>query len=809
MTKKIISIAAAAVITAGCLSGMASAADLTSKSYTIDFGKNDAGVMSDNQPIITTYNDKDRDNSFKVSNVELSGATATIKTGLFGKTATDQSLEATRTNSDITKISQTRVPHAMNHSNATWYGQFDPGTKIKHSFSFAFGDKSTNSYQMYIQMQADNDGVSKATDGVNYKGVDHGTSTFFKMANGKLYFFGKELSEYGIIGDYNVYEEKWYKADVIFTVGSTTVKNNAVLYLDGKKVASADFSLSKTTIEPMYAVMSYSYQILAATNKDNKVIAPCLAHDGTALLNVSHYIDDISWTPYLDADYEHSPINLVSNDENAVVLNGAVVLTKSMTVGEIKNAISAGKATISIVSAVTGETLQNTDVVDEAMLKLTDASIGDIFYKIGKIMLYSEDFEADDGFIEGKPYKYWESFDLKNAPDAKPAIVENVGGKSGKSYAISTESILIPDKEGYKWLPVGDYVKGKKNVISHCADENAPLVIEAMFNNTQKDYVSSVMRIGYMIGGKQYEANSISVAANSVINCCGIDVAKAKKQGLWQKVALVIDPKTKTADIYLDGVKMNEKPQPVYKDSEGNIPEGKIDGISMLWLRTWSANTKQLDGYSAFDDIKIYNGYYDAEKDAATVSSINDDVTVENGIISIPAAYNPTTLKKALVMAEGTTVKFYTDATFTTECKAVLPITTGAWMAEYAPGGAIHYYQIVTPKGVSSFEVPKLYIDGIEVTELPVLAQEEKAGLQAVVEMNKWNDEDVTVCVLALYDEEGTMVDLATVGCSGTGYNRVELNLRDITSFEGITAKAFVWNSIEGLIPVGDMVEVK
>lgn len=789
MLKKFISTAAALSLCAALATMVSAELNYTNARPTdtqvVDFNEAEVGTISDASKINVQYlNDgAKRQNQHKYTKTAESGTTPEIKAGIFGKAADDKLLYAVKTDADANKTTSFRMEF-NGSANGSWLKGYAAGDKIKQSFQIAFDKNTTDAYTYSMQMTGTPDGQN----GTATVGVNNSFTTVFAASKSSIQFFNDKYAM-------NFLDSKWYNVEIVYTIGSSTVKNNAKLYIDGKYIGYCDFTLSKDTsvCVPMFGITQIRNNFVYSNGQKT-------LPNGNYQTGIGHYFDNMVWSGK-GSDFDYTEIVPVSNNSEIKVADGIVLLNGDVTAEDVKNAITAGDNAVSVVSAADGQELSGDASAEGAMLKITSDVSGDIFYKIGKnAMLYSEDFEAEDGFFAGQPYKYWESFNLENAPAAAPAIVENIGGKSGKSFVVNTDSTVSK----IDWTSVGSVTKGKKKVISHCADENTPLVIEAMFNNTQRDYVSSMIRIGYMIGGEQFEANSISVAANSVINCCGIDITKAKKQGLWQKVALVIDPKTLTADAYVDGAKMNEEPLTVIKN-----PAGELDGISTLWLRTWSANSKQLDGYSAFDDIKLYNGYYDAEKDAATVSSINDAVTVENGIISIPSAYNPTTLKKALAMAEGTTVKFYTDSTFTTECKTVLPITTGAWMAEYAPGGAIHYYQIVTPKGVSSFEVPKLYIDGIEVTGLPTLAEEEKAGLQAVMEMNKWNDEDVTACVLALYDEAGTMVDLATVRRGGTGYNRVELNIRDITSFEGITAKAFVWNSLEGLIPVADMVEAK
>ena len=789
MIKKFISTAAALSLCAALATTVSAELNYTNArptdTQTVDFNEAETGTVTNTSPITVKYTNDGavRIDQNKYDKVTESGTTPEIKAGVFGKTADDKLLYAPKTDGDASKTTSFRMEF-NGSANGSWLKGYAAGDKIKQSFQLAFDKNATDAYTYSMQITGTPDGQN-ATATVP---VNNGFTTVFASSKSNVQFFSKNYPM-------NFLDSKWYNVEIVYTVGSEKAKNSAKLYIDGKYIASAEFTLSKDTsiCVPMFGITQIRNNFVYPNGQ--KALP-----NGNYQTGIGHYFDNMVWSGK-GSDFAYNEIVPVSNNAAIKVADGIVILNGAATADDVKNAITAGDNTVTVVSATDGKELSGDASAEGAMLKITSSVSGDIFYKIGKsAMLYSEDFEAADGFAEGQPYKYWETFNLEYAPDSVPAIVENIGGKSGKSFAVKTDSTVSK----IEWTSVGSVTKGKKKVISHVADENTPLVIEAMFNNTQRDYVSSMLRVGYMIGGEQYEANSISVAANSVINCCNIDIAKAKKQGLWQKVALVIDPKTLTADIYLDGVKMNKEPQAVIKD-----PKGELDGISTMWLRTWSANTKLIDGYSAFDDIKIYNGYYDAEKDMPTVSSINDAVTVENGIISILATYNPTTLKKALSMADGTTVKFYTDSSFTTECKAVLPITTGAWMAEYAPGGSIHYYQIVTPKGVSSFETPKLYIDGIEVNELPELAEGEKAGLQAVMEMNKWNDEDETACVLALYDDAGTLVNLATVRRGGTGYNRVELNIRDITSFEGITVKAYVWNDLGGLVPVTDMVEIK
>lgn len=788
MFKKIISIAAALSLYAATAAMVSAELNYTNArptdTQTVDFNEAEIGTVT-NASLITVKYASDgavRTNQNKYDKVTESGTTPEIKAGVFGKTAEDKLLYAPRTNGDTSKTTSFRVEF-NGSANGSWIKGYAAGDKIKQSVQIAFDKNTPDAYTYNLQLTGTPDGQN-ATETV---GINNSSTTVFAAKKSSVIFFGTTYPM-------NLLDSKWYNVEIVYTVGSDTVKNNAKLYIDGKYIASADFTLNKdkTVCVPMFGITQIRNNI---TFVDGAKALP----DGSYATGIGHYFDNMVWSAK-GADFTYTEIIPISSSDAITVAEGAVILNETVTAADVKKAVTAGDNAVTVVSASDGTELSDDADPDGAMLKITSSVSGDIFYKIGRsVMLYSEDFESEDGFAEGNPYKYWESFTVESAPDSVPVMVENIGGKRGKSFAIKTESSVSP----ISWSAVGRTVKGKKNVISHCTDENTPLVFEMMFNNTQKDYVSSMVRLCYIVDGVQKEANSISVAANGSVTAgynTALEIGKAKKQGLWQKVALVIYPKTLTCDIYLDGVKKNDEPYPILASDV----TGKLEGISEIYLRTWSANAKQLDGYSAFDNMKIYYGNYDAEKDIATVASNNEAVTVENGIISIPATYNPTTLKKALTMAEGTTIKFYKDATFTTEYSSILPITTGTWMAEYAPNGAIHYYQIVTPAGKSDFLAPKIYIDGVECTELPTLADGETAGLQAVMEMNKWNDTDETVCVLALYNEAGVMVDAAVVRRSGTGYNRVELNLRDITSFEGITAKAYVWNS-NGLVPVADM----
>lgn len=796
MLKKIISITAALSLCAA-LAATASA-ELNynnarpTETQTVDFNDSPLGAVADNPTINIHYSGGAvRQNQNKYDKIESSGTTPVIKEGVFGKTAVDNILYAPRTDGDVSKADSFRMEY-NNTANGTWIKGYAEGDKIKQSFQIAFDEEVTNAYYYNVQVTGTVDGQNAtATIGIN-----NGYTTVFQAGQSSIQFFSKNYPMYFM-------PSKWYKVEIVYTVGSDTKKNNAKLYIDGEYIASADFTLSKdtNTCVPMYGVVQIRNNLVY---RNTNYIEKDPKHDAYPT-GVGHYFDDMIWAP-MGAAYEYSEIKPVSSNAAVTVTNGAVVLNGAVTAGDVKNAITAAGCTVSVVSKADGTELAADADAEGAMLKITSSVSGDIFYNIGKKLLFEESFEDADGFTEGKPYKHWDVFYSESDSSAAPMMVEKLGGKSGKSFAVNTETEM--NKTG--WTAVGRMEKTPVPLLVE--DAELPLVVELMVNNTQTDYVTGMLRLAYKVPGnnneKAIESNAITVNSNGGIGVghkAETGIGDANYQGQWNKVALVINPKTLTLDAYVNGEKRTKEPVAIL----GSDVTGTIDSITKIYLRTWTGNSKLLDGFTAFDDLKIYQGYYNPSEDAASIVSKDENVVVEKKIIRLAKNFNFTTLKNALEVPVGTTLALYSDDTYKTAYTSILPIQTGVWLVETTPGGAIHYYQIVTPTGKSNYEAPVILVDGIVVDELPAVAEGTTSTIQAVAEMNKFNDTNKTMLALAFYDAEGNLVDLEWGFPKNEGYNRIELNIREIESFEGLTVKAYIWNSVDGMVPVAAMNEVK
>ena len=792
MLKKFISITAALSMCAVAATTVSAELNYTNarttKTQTVSFDDSELGVVTTATPIWVHYAEKDgsglesRNNQFKYQKITESGTSPEIKEGMFGKTSEDRILYVPRTDGDSEKTTSARVELSTS-SNGAWTKGYTAGDKIKQSVQVAFDKNTPDAYTYNLQLTGTVDGQN-ATETV---GVANGSTTVFAAKKNSVIFFGTTYPM-------QLLDSKWYNVEIVYTVGSDSVKNRAELYVDGKYIASADFTLSKDkdVCVPMFGVMMTRNNI---TFVDGASALP----DGTYETGIGHYFDSLVWSP-VERDFEYTEIKPVSSNDKITVTNGAVVIDGGITAGAVKNAITAGGNTVAVVSAVDGSELSDDADADGAMLKITSNVSGDIFYKIGiGSMLYSEDFEEENGFSEGMPYKYWDSYVVEKASDAKAVIVSDIGGKKGKSFAINTESAMPTTA----WSAVARMEKTKKPFV---IDPNLPVVVEMMANNAGEDYVSAIVRLGFIVSGEKAESNAISVASNGNAGAASAsDLGKVNHQGQWNKVVVEIDPKTLTLDAYVNGVKKNEEPIALF----GSNVAGTIEQITKIYLRTWAANSLQLDGYTAFDDVKIYQGGYDALKDAASIESVNENVVIKGNIVNIPAAYNFTTLKNAIKTAEGTTLALYTDNTFKTAYAPILPIQTGAWLVETTKGGAIHYYQIVTPAGKSSYNAPKIYFDGIERDSVPEIPDGSTVSVAAVGKLNRFNKETAPVMVLAFYDKDGELVNIATGTGYRQGYNRIELNIRNVESLEGLTVKAFIWDDLDGMTPVAAMEEVK
>ncbi len=734
-------------------------AAVPTRSYTVRFDRNDAGSMANKQYLTAEFNDQAaRTNFMYVDKVGTSGsgAEAVITSSKFGKTAEDKFLRVTRTDVSTALKDALRIDR-NDSANGSWFKNYSAGTKIVQSFSAAFENNASNSYSFALQMTGTTDGEN-ATATV---GLNNGTATILKVLRGNLEFFGKKTA-------FTPISSKWYKFDIVYTVGSETEKNHADLYVDGKPVNSADFTLSKTgEIVPMYGVTLTRFLLLQPESSWWK-------SGGSAICDMSNYIDDISWTPK-GADYVYTQPELQCPPETAVIADGKIALNRDMTAAELRSVLTQENASIEIVSAADGTAVADDADTDGAVLRVTGGDAGTLYYSIGKNS-YSEDFEGEDSYSASELSKNFDTVDF--------GIAEDIGAKTGKSFKIDTNLTAA----NTSWQHIGTLVKN----VGVKAVDGMPIVAEAMYYGTQEDYEVNIIRLAFKgSSGKAYETNVLNSGANGSITAISVP-AGVQKQYRWNKAAFVIDPETMLADFYLNGVKMNEEPFSVVS---GAAEGEKIVSVEKLYLRTWMGSTLALSGYSAFDDVKVYVGEYDAAGDAAALASSDERFEVGSGYIRIPDGIFVNDLLSALSAENSKNIAVYQDISCEAAYLPFLPLGTGAYLAYETEGGAIHYYEIITESAAGSYEKPTVYIDGVAQTSLDGLEANENTFISAAARVNICRDSEGALLAIAIY-KDGTLDNVfMSEPQSSVGDSRMKCRITGTDSFENTQVKAFLWQA--------------
>ena len=282
MQKKFISVVAALSIGAAAATMVSAELNYTNARPTdtqvVDFNEAEIGSITNASTITVRYTNDGavRTNQNKYDKTAESGTSPEIKGGVFGKTADDKIFYAPRTNGDASKTTSMRVEF-NGSANGSWIKGYAEGDKIKQSVQIAFDKNTPDSYTYNLQLTGTIDGQnSTATVGIN-----NGSTTVFAAKKNSVIFFGKTYPM-------NLIDSKWYNVEIVYTVGSDSTKNNAKLYIDGKYIASADFTLSKdkTVCGPMFGITQIRNNI---TFVDGANALP----GGNFATGIGHYFDNM------------------------------------------------------------------------------------------------------------------------------------------------------------------------------------------------------------------------------------------------------------------------------------------------------------------------------------------------------------------------------------------------------------------------------------------------------------------------------------------------------------------------------------
>ena len=641
-----------------------------------------------------------------------------------------------------------------------------------------------------------------------------GSSTltdFIKISDGKLRFVG---TDYKV----NWTPNKWYNLEWVVEPGNgTDIKNKVTVYIDGKKIADADFDANKNTA---YSAMTGvgEFRMTLDNGLNGWGQQADFVKSGTRA-GFNMYIDDYSIRKTSDNTVE--PVTVTAQGITTGY-EGVLFIKNNETIGDMKAKVSVSGATCEYVSA-SGETLSDDKPAAGAYLKATAADATVYYYGIfDKIMWHQEDFESYD-VIANTAYK---GTVFNKAANTETSGAKNLAGKSGQAFAFDyTESSGVYSDTSFMDFNRGAAIPVEDNTVIEfsmyanpgiknglCVGAGAAYSYE--YTDAEGNTVTATdgmhdlvtMEKGHIYAGSSIDGNEICDA----------------KDGRWYKIALQLDPAAYTMDIYVNGelvktgVSLNKIDYVVENDvlvpvdrtlEKTGGAAATLKGISRLKLGgairgVGGENTGKL----AYDDIKFYAGSYDAAQDAADVVIKNYD-TSKKGVIKINSDeddLDKSEFLKNISLSDGVkSATLYDDATLSgSENIDENGVSDGCILAVETNSGTMHYYVIRDTAIAASTEFS--LFSGDEEVEKGASFAAGKYTLKATV--TKVDDEEENYTVILAVKKAGELVDLqfaqAALSEAGTVEIPVELN---VTDTDGITFEAYAWDTLSSMVAKRDM----
>lgn len=252
--------------------------------------------------------------------------------------------------------------------------------------------------------------------------------------------------------------------------------------------------------------------------------------------------------------------------------------------------------------------------------------------------------------------------------------------------------------------------------------------------------------------------------------------------GRWYKTAITVHSDG-SADYYLNGDLILEGEQLFAQPITEAIPRYKLTvGVN--------EGTEENPGraLAALDNIRWYGADY-AEygaEDQITITGKSLSVEESSGRILINGAAMPKAAFTNAIETDGE-MTIYTDNTFSAECGAVVP--EGAVVVLKSANGEVYKYFDVVNKA----SLPTQFGD--------VTIQRSGESVTATVSFSASSAQDA-VLMLAAY-EEGRLVNIGLDQVKGaTGENTLTCT---INALEQQSIKAFVWDSLDRLVPLKEV----
>ena len=501
--------------------------------------------------------------------------------------------------------------------------------------------------------------------------------------NGKIqYYDGSTNVEYC-----DAVPGRWYK----FAVSIDLTNKTADLYLNDEHIFTETTFLNSNNITTVSAVNLYFSAVA-----------------GTESCDMVYSFDDIR---FYKGAYNATSCNttLTANSEDVFCETDDSVTIyndeRSMNIDTFKSKLTVPEGatftvyTDSTLSAVETDDVSNGAVVCVQSADGTCVDYYDVTTDLYKKSLIDNDMEWDDFTANS-------GLEIKNGNLNGRLLYDNMeissnvtaaqGGRDGRAYVMT---LNYSDSTNAKSVYIDFLRTSSENTMTVEFSMRAP-----QFNvNTWRRLVLSV-KLNDGAGDISWEPILMSEVGNNIM-VNGYEngrVVGTWIPGHWYHFAVTIHMGSNTADFYINGDKVASEVVSGFENktiSKASRPMFGIVNIAADGETAFSGNI-------FYDDIKIYEGRYDAREEKAT---LNTTYKTDSDTIFLSEATAQETFRQNVSCSDsGAEIELYTDSNLATELSENV---TGRNMLLLKKGSMIKYYYI------ENFNTPVIKIDGVRTTE--------------------------------------------------------------------------------------------
>lgn len=457
---------------------------------------------------------------------------------------------------------------------------------------------------------------------------------------------------------------------------------------------------------------------------------------------------------YSDAENAYSYATELASD-TVIVDNGSKTIStldKNMSSEDLLKALRInGKATIAVVDAA--------DAVTDGTAKAVGNRLK-VYPEIGDAVYYAIN-------VNGAAYA---DIDFTNS------VFNNESGRYVLNDLRSIQFLEIDNSEIYSLTKETSFGGKKSNDSAYIlrgtnvGDVKEPYI--AMYPGLNKKvvfegeyYLDNTGLILQLYTKDRVDSKAIIDVKNNKI-LTGETVLGDYVDGAWIKLAIELDCDTNLANIYINGEKAGENIKVFDNDAEGLKGSGLFH-IRVMYDPYTSANDKPADFAGGIDNIKIYQGIYDADSEKTNLTGKTNSFVKMSAEGMEVTEFNKLLPEGAACIISGN--EGDTDYIF-----------PGCTAAVYAKSGrALKVYTIV---------------DETETAALEKISQNEN---RIVVQAQVYNESKGVQLLLASYNADGSLNDVKIVSVNDMGYARAFVN-----ADETLTYKFMLWNSLSGCQPL-------